>query len=183
MHPTDQEILALLEIPAEREAGFSLLVQKYQQRLYWLIRKMVFAHEDTDDLLQNTFIKVWNNIEKFRGDASLFTWLYRIATNEALNHLNKKRNELLNSFEDLETLLASQIENDPLFSGDEIQARLQKCILTLPDKQRLVFNMKYFDNMKYDEMSEILGTSTGALKASYFHAVKKIEAMIKNETF
>lgn len=183
MEPTDQEILALIRIPQERQAGFDLLVKKYKQRLYWHLRKMVLVHEDADDLLQNTLIKVWNNLETFRGDASIYTWLYRIATNEALNHLNKRRDELLNTFEDVETLLTSQLDNDPLFSGDEIQKRLQKSILTLPDKQRLVFNMKYFDNMKYEEMSTILETSVGALKASYFHAVNKIKALIESELF
>lgn len=183
MHPTDQEILVLIQMPAEREAGFDLLVKKYKQRLYWHLRKMVVVHEDADDLLQNTFIKVWNNLSTFRGDASIYTWLYRIATNEALNFLNKRRDELLNAFEDMEIIMASQLDQDPLFSGDEIQKRLQKSILTLPDKQRLVFNMKYFDNMKYEEMSEILNTSVGALKASYFHAVKKIRALIENELF
>lgn len=183
MHPQDQEILVMAQIPQQREEAFSLLVKKYQQRLYWHLRKMVIVHEDADDLLQNTLIKAWNNLATFRGEASLFTWLYRIATNEALNHLNKKRAELTNSFEDLEILMANRIDNDPLFTGDEIQKRLQKSILALPDKQRLVFNMKYYDNMKYEEMAEILNTSVGALKASYFHAVRKIEAMIDNELF
>lgn len=183
MHPTDQEILALLRISEEKQAGFNLLVEKYKQRLYWHLRKMVVVHEDADDLLQNTFIKVWNNIDKFRGDSAIYTWLYRIATNEALNHLNKRRDQLLNTFEDMETIMVSQIDQDPLFTGDEVQKRLQKSILTLPDKQRLVFNMKYFDNMKYEEMSEILNTSVGALKASYFHAVNKIKALIKSELF
>lgn len=183
MHPTDQEILALIQIPEEQETGFDLLVNKYKQRLYWHLRKMVVVHEDADDLLQNTFVKVWNNLSSFRGDAAIYTWLYRIATNEALNFLNKRRDELLNTFEDMETIMTSQLDQDPLFTGDEIQKRLQKSILTLPDKQRLVFNMKYFDNLKYDEMSEILDTSVGALKASYFHAVKKIKALIENELF
>jgi len=160
-----------------------LLVKKYRQRLYWHLRKMVIVHEDADDLLQNTFIKTWDNLVNFRGDSSLFTWLYRIATNEALNHLNKKRLELLDSIDDIEVILSGRLDSDPLFSGDELQRRFQKCILTLPDKQRLVFNMKYFDNMKYEEMAEILGTSVGALKASYFHAVRKIEALIANEQF
>lgn len=183
MHPNDQDILAMAQIPRQREEAFSLLVKKYQQRLYWHLRKMVIIHEDADDLLQNTLIKAWNNLPGFRGDSSLYTWLYRIATNEALNHLNKKRDELTNTFEDLEVLLANNLDNDPLFSGDEIQKRLQKSILSLPDKQRVVFNMKYFDNMKYEEMAEILNTSVGALKASYFHAVRKIETIIDNELF
>ncbi len=183
MHPDDQEILAMAQNPRLREEAFSLLVKKYQQRLYWHLRKMVITHDDADDLLQNTLLKAWINLPGFRGDASLFTWLYRISTNEALNHLNKKRAELTNSFEDLENLMTNKLDNDPLFSGDEIQKRLQKSILSLPDKQRLVFNMKYFDNMKYEDMAKILNTSVGALKASYFHAVRKIEAIIKNELF
>lgn len=181
MHPTDQEILALLKIPAERQNGFYHLVNKYKERLYWHLRKMVIIHEDADDLLQNTFIKVWNNIDKFRGDSSIYTWLYRIATNEALNHLNKKREKLIDEPADIEELLSNHIENDPLFSGDELQEKLQKCVLTLPDKQRIVFNMKYFDDMKYKDMAEILNTSVGALKASYFHAVQKIKSLIENE--
>ncbi len=183
MHPDDQEILAIYKIPRQREEAFTLLVKKYRQRIYWHLRKMVIIHEDADDLLQNTLVKAWNNLSTFRGDASLFTWLYRIATNEALNHLNKKRTELLKSFEDLEIIMSNRLDSDSRFSGDEIQKRLQKSILTLPDKQRLVFNMKYFDNMKYEEMAEILNTSVGALKASYFHAVRKIETMIDKELF
>jgi len=183
MHPDDQVILTMSQIPRDREEAFSLLVKKYRQRLYWHLRKMVIIHEDADDLLQNTFIKAWNNLANFRGDASLYTWLYRIASNEALNHLNKKRAELLNSFDDIENLMTNKLDNDPLFAGDEIQKRLQKSILTLPDKQRLVFNMKYFDDMKYEDMAKILDTSVGALKASYFHAVRKIEAIIEKELF
>ncbi|ASB48430.1 RNA polymerase sigma factor [Alkalitalea saponilacus] len=183
MHLSDQEILAMMAMPQQREEAFKLLVNKFSQRLYWHLRKMVVIHEDADDLLQNTFVKVWNNLDRFRGDSSLFTWLYRIATNEALNYLNKKRTELLNSFDDLENIMSGRIDEDPLFTGDEIQKRLQKAILSLPDKQRLVFNMKYFDNLKYEEMADILNTSVGALKASYFHAVKKIEALINNELF
>jgi RNA polymerase sigma-70 factor (ECF subfamily) len=183
MEIADQEILSMARIPGEKERAFSLLIKKYQQRLYWHLRKMIIVHEDADDLLQNTFIKVWQNLENFRGDSAFYTWLYRIATNEALNHLNKKRAELINSPEDLEYLLSNRLDADPLFSGDEIESRLQKSILTLPDKQRLVFNMKYFDDMKYEEMAEILDTSVGALKASYFHAVRKIESLIKRELF
>lgn len=182
MHPDDREILTMINT-RQHEAAFSCIVKKYKQRLYWHLRKMVIIHEDADDLLQNSFIKVWQNLDKFRGDSSLYTWLYRIATNEALNFLNKKRAELMNSPEDLESALSGHLSGDPLFTGDEIEARLQKSVLTLPDKQRLVFNMKYYDNMKYEEMAEILNTSVGALKASYFHAVRKIEALIEQELF
>ncbi len=183
MSPDDKEILNLMASPDKKEEAFSLLLNQHKERLYWHIRKMVLLHSDADDLLQNTFIKVWNHLDTFRGDSSIFTWLYRIATNETLNFLNKKKETLLNEPGDLELLMIDQITHDPLFEGEEIQKRLQKCILALPEKQRLVFNMKYFDDLTYDEISEILGTSTGALKASYFHAVRKIEAFIKNEVF
>lgn len=182
MHSDDREILTMINT-RQHEAAFSCIVKKYKQRLYWHLRKMVIIHEDADDLLQNSFIKVWQNLDKFRGDSSLYTWLYRIATNEALNFLNKKRAELMDSPEDLESVLSGHLSGDPLFTGGEIEARLQKSVLTLPDKQRLVFNMKYYDNMKYEEMAEILNTSVGALKASYFHAVRKIEALIEQELF
>jgi RNA polymerase sigma-70 factor (ECF subfamily) len=183
MSPDDKEILDLMASPDKKEEAFSLLLNQHKERLYWHIRKMVLLHNDADDLLQNTFIKVWNHLDTFRGDSSFYTWLYRIATNETLNFLNKKKETLLNEPGDLELLMIDQITHDPLFEGEEIQKRLQKCILALPEKQRLVFNMKYFDDLTYDEISAILGTSTGALKASYFHAVRKIEAFIKNEVF
>ncbi len=183
MQPDDKEILHLAQIANKKPEALRLLMKKYKERLYWHIRKMVMVHEDADDLLQNTFMKAWNHIENFRGDASLYTWLYRIATNETLNYINKKKEGLLSEDADMELMLGNRIERDPLFSGDEIQKRLQKCLLALPEKQRLVFNMKYFEDMTYEEISEILGTSVGALKASYFHAVKKIEAFIKNEVF
>jgi RNA polymerase sigma-70 factor (ECF subfamily) len=183
MQPDDKEILHLAQIANKKEEAFAMLISKYNERLYWHIRKMVVVHEDADDLLQNTFVKAWRHIERFRGDASLYTWLYRIATNETLNYINKKKEELLNEDSDLEVMLGNHIETDPLFTGDEIQNRVQKCILALPEKQRIVFNMKYFDNMTYEEISDILGTSVGALKASYFHAVRKIEAFIENEVF
>ncbi len=183
MHLNDSKIFELMALPHKKEEAFSMLVEKYKERLYWHIRKMVIVHDDADDLLQNTFIKAWNNLDNFRGDSSLYTWLYRIATNETLNFLNKRKEALLNEASDLETMLGNRVETDPLFTGDEIQKRLQKCILALPEKQRMVFNMKYFDNLTYKQMSEIMGTSVGALKASYFHAVRKIEAFIKNEVF
>ncbi|MDI3520450.1 MAG: hypothetical protein PWQ06_1195 [Anaerophaga sp.] len=183
MQPDDKEILHLAQEAGKPDQALALLMKKYKERLYWHIRKMVIVHEDADDLLQNTFMKAWKSIGKFRGDASLYTWLYRIATNETLNYLNKKKEGLLNEDSDMEIMLGNRIETDPLFSGDEIQKRLQKCLLALPEKQRLVFNMKYFEDMTYEQISEILGTSVGALKASYFHAVRKIEAFIKNEVF
>ena len=183
MHPDDKEILQLAQDSERQNEALVLLMKKYKERLYWHIRKMVIIHEDADDLLQNTFMKAWKNLKNFRGDASLYTWLYKIATNETLNYINKKKESLLNEGTDMEIMLGNRIETDPLFSGDEIQKRLQKCLLALPEKQRLVFNMKYFDDMTYEQISQILGTSVGALKASYFHAVRKIEAFIKNEVF
>jgi RNA polymerase sigma-70 factor (ECF subfamily) len=161
-----------------RESAFKLIVSKYQKRLYWHLRKLVINHDDTDDLLQNTFIKAWNALESFREDASLFTWLFRIATNEALSFLSNKRKKFFLPIIDVEKQLSGMIENDPLINGDELQLKLQKAILELPEKQRIVFNMKYFDEMKYEEMAEILDTSVGALKASFHHAVKKIEKYI-----
>ncbi|WP_291857338.1 RNA polymerase sigma factor [Marinilabilia sp.] len=183
MQPDDKKILYLAQKANKKDEALALLMKKYKERLYWHIRKMIIVHEDADDLLQNTFMKAWNHIGNFRGDASLYTWLYRIATNETLNYINKKKEGLLHEDADIETMLGNKIETDPLFTGDEIQKRLQKCLLALPEKQRLVFNMKYFEDMTYEQMSEILGTSVGALKASYFHAVRKIEAFIKNEVF
>jgi len=173
----DKDILTLFRKEGGRETAFHRLVAKYQERLYWHIRKLLIDHQDTDDVLQNTFIKVWTGLENFREDSGLYTWLYRIATNEALTFLNnrKKRNLFL---ADPTKQLADSLEQDPYFNGDELQLKLQKALLTLPEKQRLVFNMKYFDEMKYEEMAEILETSVGALKASFHHAVKKIEKFV-----
>lgn len=150
----------------------------YKERLYWHIRKIVISHDDADDVLQNTFVKVFRNIQNFKGNSKLYSWMYRIATNESITHLHKIAN--FNKIDDI-TLQKQMIENlyaDSYFDGDEIQLKLQNALATLPQKQRLVFNMKYFDNIKYDDMSEILGTSVGALKASYHHARKKIEAYL-----
>ncbi len=174
----DKDILDAIHKPGEKEAGFNQLVLKYQQRLYWHIRKIVVSHEDADDVLQNTMLKIWKSIAHFRSDSGLYTWLYRIATNEALSFLKQKKRKYMASWVDVEQQMSETLESDPWFNGDEIQLKLQQAILKLPKKQRLVFNMKYFDQMKYDEMSEILKTSVGALKASYHHAVKKIEAML-----
>jgi len=157
-----------------------MIVRKYQERLYWHIRKMIIVHDDTDDLLQNTFMKAWNGLGSFREESQLFTWLYRIATNEALSFLKEKRRKYLLPLVNVEKQLVSELEGDSYFDGDELQMRLQKAILKLPEKQRLVFNMRYFDELKYEEMSQILSTSVGALKASYHHAAKKIENMLKD---
>jgi RNA polymerase sigma-70 factor (ECF subfamily) len=174
----DREILDLLNKQAFSEKGFQLLVNKYNQKLYWCIRRLVYDHNDAEDALQNTFMKVWSNIKKFRKDSGLYTWLYRIATNEALSLLKKSKRHRELSFEDASREINALSGNDPLYSGDTINDRLQAAILTLPPRQRIVFNMKYFDEMKYDEMSEVLETSTGALKASYHLATKKIEKYV-----
>jgi len=174
----DRKILEGMNTPGNEESAFNHLVNKYQERLYWHIRKIVIDHEDADDVLQNTFIKTWKSLSEFRADSRLFTWLYRIATNEALTFLKQKRKRTFAPIEKMENMLGEQLESDPYFDGDEIQLKLQQSILKLPEKQRMVFNMKYFEGLKYEEMAEILGTSVGALKASYHHAVKKIEAML-----
>lgn len=152
-----------------------MLVRTYQQRVYWHVRKMVIDHDDADDITQEVFIKIHKAIETFREDSQLFTWIYRIATNECLNFLNKKRRRFFLPIEDISVQLSSKIDSSNDLSGDEIQKKLQKALLQLPDKQRLVFNMRYYDDLSYEDMSEITSTSVGALKASYHHAVKKIE--------
>jgi len=175
----DKEILELFGNPSTREKAFKLIVDNYQERLYWHIRKIVLSHDDTDDVLQNTFVKVWKGLKDFRWDAGLYTWMYRIATNEALNHLNDKKRRRFGGGDDVEDILLQNLEADEYFDGDEIQMQLQRAIAKLPHKQRIVFNMKYFDDMKYSDMAEILETSVGALKASYHHAVKKIEETLR----
>ncbi|MEN8157036.1 MAG: sigma-70 family RNA polymerase sigma factor [Bacteroidota bacterium] len=174
----DREIVEGIKRPGKEELSFNMLVKKYQERLYWHIRKIVLTHEDADDVLQNTLIKVWKSLPGFRSDSTLFTWLYRIATNEALTALKQKKRRNLAPLDDLEQRMGEQLVSDPWFDGDQAQLKLQQAILKLPEKQRLVFNMKYFDDIKYEEMAGILDTSVGALKASYHHAVKKIEAML-----
>ncbi|MBL7967342.1 MAG: sigma-70 family RNA polymerase sigma factor [Prolixibacteraceae bacterium] len=176
---TDQQILDSLKDASTRELAFRYLVSKYKERLYWHIRKIVINHDDTDDVLQNTFIKIWNGMDSFRGDSSLFTWLYRIATNESITFLNQRKRKSLSSLTEENQYLADNLESDEFFDGDEWQMLLQKAIATLPEKQRLVFNMKYFDEIKYEDMSVILETSVGALKASYHHAVRKVEDFIR----
>ena len=167
--------------PARKNYAFNLITRKYQERLYWHIRKMVITHDDADDLVQNTFLKAWEGLESFREESQLFTWLYRIATNEALTFLRKKRNKFMMPLVDVEGQLSNSLESDVYFNGDEMQLKFQKALLKLPEKQRLVFNMKYFEELKYDEISEILGTSVGALKASYHHAVDKLEKFLKDD--
>lgn len=147
--------------------------------MYWHIRKMVIDHDDADDLVQECFVKVWKNIDSFREDAQLYTWIYRIATNECLNFLRKKKNRFFLPIHDVQQELTQKLDHGTLMDGDEIQLKLQKALLKLPDKQRLVFNMKYFDDLKYEEIAEITKTTVGSLKANYHHAVKKIEEFIK----
>lgn len=163
----------MLQDPSTQRKAFERIVKAYSEQLYWQIRRMVVSHDDANDLLQNTFIKAWTNLDYFRGDAKLSTWLYRIAFNECLNFLNKQRAENQLSIDDADAALVNKLESDPYFNGDETQRLFQKAILLLPEKQRIIFNLKYFQEMKYEDMSEILGTSVGALKASYHHAVKK----------
>ena len=170
-----EDIVARLHNPSEQRKAFAEVVSHYGEKLYWQIRKMVLSHDDANDLLQNTFMKAWANIDLFRGEAKLSTWLYKIALNECITFLKKQRAQNQVSIDDNDLFLMDQLKDDPYFDGDDLQKRLQEAILTLPEKQRIVFLMKYYDDMKYEEMSEILGTSVGALKASYHHAVKKIE--------
>ncbi|HKJ42350.1 MAG TPA: sigma-70 family RNA polymerase sigma factor [Sunxiuqinia sp.] len=177
---SDQQIIAEIKDESTKQAAFRELVTRYKERLYWHIRKIVLSHEDTDDILQNTFVKVWRNIDSFREESGLFTWLFRIATNESLTFLNQKKKKSFTSNDDYGDYLIENLQTDPYFDGDEIQYKLQQAIARLPEKQRLVFNMRYYDDIKYQDMEQILGTSSGALKASYHHAVKKIEDYLKS---
>lgn len=175
----DKELLDKISNPETRNYGFNLLVRKYQQRIYSHVRKMVIDHDDADDLTQEIFIKIHRHIQNFREDAQLFTWIYRVATNECLTFLQRKKRRFFLPIVDIESELAQKIDTSPHISGDEVQRKLQKALLHLPDKQRLVFNMKYSDDMTYEQIAEITGTSVGALKASYHHAVKKIEEYLE----
>lgn len=175
--PTDTEILQQFRNTDTRSAAFSLLVKKYQQKLYWHIRRIVITHDDANDVIQNTFIKVYKNLDGFKEEAQLYTWLYRIATNESITFLKQKKAFV--SFDEVAHGLSKSLQDDNYFKGDEVQKKLQLAILTLPEKQRIVFNMKYYDDLKYEEMSTVLETSVGALKASYHHAVTKIEEYLK----
>jgi len=179
MEKADREILDGLKDEKTKNLAFQNLVKAYQERLYWHIRKIVLTHDDTDDVLQNTFIKVWRNLDNFREESSLYTWLYRIATNESLTFINSTKKRSMIPMNDTSEFLLNNMVSDEFFEGDEIQLKLQEAILTLPEKQRIVFNLKYFEEMKYEEMSGILETSVGALKASFHHAVKKIEEHLK----
>jgi len=175
----EEILLKRLQDPKTLKKAFGELVTLYKERLYWHIRNMVKDHDDTDDILQNTFIKIFKNVHSFKGDSQLYSWMYRIATNESLTFLNSKSKRIHLNSEELQKNLIENLESDVYFEGDEIQLKLQKAISILPEKQQLVFNMKYFQELKYREMSNILGTSEGALKASYHIAVKKIEEFLK----
>ena len=175
----DSEILNIFKDEGRREYAFNLLMRKYEERLYWHIRKLTCSHEDTNDLLQNTFVKAWNYLPDFREESKLYTWLYRIATNETLTFLKKKRLTSFLAFESYNSTLERNLMSDDSFCGDKIQKALYKAILKLPDRQKAVFNMRYFQDMKYDDIADVLGTTVGALKASYHHAYQKILAEIK----
>jgi RNA polymerase sigma-70 factor (ECF subfamily) len=179
-HTDDQLLLVALKDEQRCESAFGDLVRKYQERLYWHIRRMVVEHEDTNDILQNVFIKVWRNIKEFRGDANLYTWLYRIATNETLTWIEQKKKRTAISLSGDENLFADRLVAQQNFDPNKIEWKLQQALHTLPEKQAIVFNLRYYDEMPYEEMSTVLGTSVGALKASYHHAVKKVETFIKH---
>lgn len=175
----EPEITALLQDPVRQKEAFECIVREYSEPIYWQIRRLVISHEDANDILQNTFVKAWTNIDYFRGEAKMSTWLYRIALNECLNFQNRKQLEGQISLDEMDSDILYKLESDPYFNGDEIQKNFLKAIHQLPPKQQMVFNLKYFKGMKYEEISEILGTTIGGLKASYHHAVKKIEAFLK----
>lgn len=164
----------------EYELAFNCIIETYSERLYWHVRRFLCSHEDTNDLLQDIFLKIWSALPSFRGDSQPYTWIYRIATNMTLNQLRKIRRENAISLEDVGELLATRVDDDPYFNGNAMQRELYKAIQRLPEKQRLVFNMRYFDDMKYEDISGITGTSVGALKASYHHAYTKIKDTLEN---
>lgn len=171
---TDKEIIELYNC-GRREESFRGIVDAYTERLYWHVRRFLCSHDDTNDLLQDIFIKIWTALDSFRGESRLYTWIYRIATNEVLNHLRKQKFRSYLSFESASATLEKKIDEDPHFNGNDLQWELHKSIQRLPEKQRIVFNLRYFDELKYEEISEITGTSVGALKASYHHAYNKIK--------
>lgn len=177
---SDSELLVQFRNPVSKERAFTSIIKKYQEKLYWHIRRMVIDHDDANDVLQNVFIRVWNGLENFREDSQLYTWLYRIATNETLTFLEQKKRRASVSLNDVEGGLSNKIRADKYFDSNKLEWKLQLAIQQLPEKQRIVFQLRYYDEMPYEEMSRVLETSEGALKASYHHAVKKIEEYIKN---
>ena len=176
----DAELLLQFRNPPTKEKAFTAIIKKYQEKLYWHIRRMVVEHEDANDVLQNVFIRVWKALENFREDSQLYTWLYRIATNECLSFLEQKKRKSDVSLSDVESGLSNSIKADKYFDPNKLEWKLQLAMQQLPEKQRIVFNLRYYDEMPYEEMSKVLETSEGALKASYHHAVKKIEDFILN---
>lgn len=174
--PTDAELIDQFRDPLQRDRAFRMILARYQEKLYWHIRRMVLVHEDTDDVLQNTFIKIWKGLPGFRETSGLFTWMYRIATNEAITFLKIRQRERAMIADDQDDMIKGRLKSDPFFDGDDLFEKLQVAIGNLPPKQKMVFRMKYFDEMTYEEMAAMLGTSVGALKASYFHAVRKIQS-------
>ena len=183
MHLDDKTLLDQYKQPDGRERAYTAIVTKYQERLYWHIRRMLMDHDDTNDVLQNMFIKVWNGLQNFREDSQLYTWLYRIATNECMSFIEqKKRKSAHYSLSDVEGSLENKIRADQNFDANKLEWKLQLAIQQLPEKQKLVFNLRYYDEMPYEKMSQVLGTSEGALKASYHHAAKKVEEFILKET-
>lgn len=181
-HLDDTTLLAQFRNEDTRVQAFNSMVKKYQEKLYWHIRRMVVTHDDANDVLQNVLIKVWKSLENFREDSQLYTWLYRIATNECLTFLDQQKRREANSFEDVEEMLSNKIKSEPGFDAQKIEWKLQLAIQSLPEKQKQVFNLRYYDEMPYEKMSAILHTSEGALKASYHHAAKKIEEFLKNNS-
>ena len=177
----ENEIIEHLQKGTKTNEAFQALISEHKVRLYWHIRTIVKLHEDADDVLQNTFIKVFKNIKSFKGDSKLFSWMYRIATNESITFLNKKAKKMKLSDQELNDFLIDSLESDVYFEGSEIQLQLQKAIDTLPQQQKTVFNMRYFEDIPYEEMSEILGSSVGALKSNYHHARKKVEKFLKQD--
>jgi RNA polymerase sigma factor (sigma-70 family) len=174
----DSDIIELLK--SDTGKGFRLIVERYSTKLYWHIRRLVLLHEDADDALQNTFVNAWRNIGAFRNESSVYTWLYSIATNEAFALINRRKRNSAISIDDLGSHFAGSSEGNSWFDGDEAQILLQNAIISLPEKQRVVFNLRYYEEMPYEEMSNVLNTSVGALKASYHHAVKKVEDYLRN---
>ena len=177
----DKEIIEIYRQEGREEYAFNLLVRKYSERLYWHIRKLTCSHDDANDLLQTTLVKIWQNLPTFREESKLYTWLYRIATNETLTFLKKKRLVSLLSLSDYNSILENNLHSDKYFNGDKLQLALHRAIIKLPDKQRAVFNLRYFQQLKYEDISEIMNTSVGALKASYHHAYQKIKTQLENE--
>ncbi len=177
---TDSEIISLQQ-SGDYEPAFNAIIETYSERLYWHVRRFLCCHEDTDDLLQDIFVKIWSALPSFRGDSRLYTWLYRIATNETLNYLRKQRLNVINESDASYELMARKVDEDPYFNGNELQRELHKAVQRLPEKQRVVFNLRYFDEMKYEDIATITGTSVGALKASYHHAYSKVRGEIEEK--